>query len=1101
MPRTRATQPRRKPSTSARAFLFSDLRDYTSYVEAKGDAAAARLLREYRTLVRREVARHDGGEVKTEGDSFYVVFHSASSALECAVSILRAADAQNGRDPASPLRIGVGLHAGETVEYDDQFVGSAVNIASRLAGKAGAMELLISDTLRGIVRTSQSLPMTERGALELKGVAERIRAWNVDWREPQPARVMATPPAASEPAAPGPLATTGQVLCPIVVGRVAEAAKLGETLAAAVAGRGQTIVLGGEAGVGKTKFVREAQTRAAASGVRTLLGLTRQSDGALPYAPFISAIRSGLHGLERDELGRVLQRSAPDLAELFPELGRMERAAASTGLERHRLTVAFQHLFRAFARETPVLLVLEDLHWADETSLELLQHLARELRDARVLILATYRSDEMHRRHPFLRALAELQRERLVTDIALKRLTPEETGELMRAAFAATDPTVTVSTEFRDAIYARSEGNPFFTEELLKALVDSGGVFWREGDGWARKPIAELEIPGTIREAVRARVERLSELARETLSTASVIGQRFSFEVLREARHVEERALEGEIREFIEQQLVSEASGRDDEYAFRHALTREVVYDDLLVRERRRLHRAVADALAAAGDTEPAILAHHLLAAGEQQRAVPVLVEAGDRAFRTGAPREAVAHYARAAEIGTTDELLAGIVERQADAYLAFDTTLSIKSAQEASALYREAGDRRGLSRVLRLEGRGLFYEGKAEAAEQRTQEAIDVLEGEVCVELARAVAQLAGLLMARTAISEAIPIADRAIEMGERLNDPWTLANALITRGSSMRGSAATPFLRRGLDVALQNGLHETAGRGYNNSVILLLQSAAPWQERAEVIKSGLEYERRHGHEQAIAAYLLSTRLVTEFGQGDWDAALATAGEMHVGSNVHRWAIRTRADVASAREGAAAALPIYRELIETQRQDPAERLLNHADLAEALAAAGRTDEAREQLSALETLASRFVAGASMHDTPRSRLAGPGLVPMLTVAARLDEPHWIDLAEQELREDVALVPGQRLYVAAARAILARDATAAAAALEAAYPLWAHVGFTAYGHGFALDLAKIAVERGVALGSAWDPILESCRAFAEKAGARSWLADLSGLQAR
>ena len=179
MPRARATPIRRKPSTAARAFLFSDLRDYTSYVEAKGDAAAARLLREYRTLVRREVARHDGAEVKTEGDSFYVVFQSASSALDCAVSILRAADLRNERDPSMPLRIGVGLHAGETVEYDDQFVGSAVNIASRLTGKAQAMELLISDTLRGLVRTSQSLGMTDRGPLELKGVAEPIRAWSV----------------------------------------------------------------------------------------------------------------------------------------------------------------------------------------------------------------------------------------------------------------------------------------------------------------------------------------------------------------------------------------------------------------------------------------------------------------------------------------------------------------------------------------------------------------------------------------------------------------------------------------------------------------------------------------------------------------------------------------------------------------------------------------------------------------------------------------------------------------------------------------------------------------------------------------------------------
>src|SRR5512135_1022486 len=118
-PRPRATPARRRSTAATRAFLFSDLRDYTSFVEAKGDAAAARLLREYRTVVRREVGRHEGAEVKTEGDSFYVVFDSPSAALECAVDILRAANA-SATDPTAPLRIGVGLHAGETVEYDDQ---------------------------------------------------------------------------------------------------------------------------------------------------------------------------------------------------------------------------------------------------------------------------------------------------------------------------------------------------------------------------------------------------------------------------------------------------------------------------------------------------------------------------------------------------------------------------------------------------------------------------------------------------------------------------------------------------------------------------------------------------------------------------------------------------------------------------------------------------------------------------------------------------------------------------------------------------------------------------------------------------------------------
>ena len=336
--------------------------------------------------------------------------------------------------------------------------------------------------------------------------------------------------------------------------------------------------------------------------------------------------------------------------------------------------------------------------------------------------------------------------------------------------------------------------------------------------GWQRKPIDQLEIPGSIREAVRARVERLGDDARQTIAAASVIGQRFAFEVLRAMRAIDDAALEAHIRQLIDEQLASEVAGGRDEYAFRHALTREVVYDDLLVRERKRLHRGAADALATMRDTAPSLVAHHLLAAGEQERALPALIDAADRAMRADAPREAAAHYARVVEIGLPDADLSAIVEKQAEAYLSFDTALSIKSAQEALALYTQLGDRRGRSRMLRLEGRGHFYESRQDIAESRTREAIDVLDGEECVELARAVAGLAGVLLARTAMSEAIPVAERAIEMGERLHDPWTLANALITRGSAVRGQPGLPFLRRGLEVARQNGIHEAAQRRTTN-------------------------------------------------------------------------------------------------------------------------------------------------------------------------------------------------------------------------------------------------------------------------------------------
>ncbi|HUG55447.1 MAG TPA: AAA family ATPase, partial [Candidatus Limnocylindrales bacterium] len=361
-----ATKP---PATAMRAFLFSDLRGYTAFVESHGDAAAAGLLKEYRGLVRREVAKHKGAEVKTEGDSFYVVFTSPSAALDCAVAILRKVEARNAKEPGHPLRVGLGLHAGETVEFDDQFVGSAVNVAARLTAKAEAGELIVSDTCRGLVRTATSHAMTEQGALRLKGVSERIRAWKVEWREdvppaapeaPAQPSALLSPSAPAGPAGPAP----GQLVSPVMIGREAEAARLVEMLALAAGGRGQTVLLAGEAGVGKSAIVRAAQEAASARGFRLLYGATMESDGGLPYAPFVAAVRSGFRGLDRDRLGRVLAQTAPDLAQLFPELGRDAREPSSA--EQLRLSVAFHGLFTAFAREAPVLLVVEDLHWADE---------------------------------------------------------------------------------------------------------------------------------------------------------------------------------------------------------------------------------------------------------------------------------------------------------------------------------------------------------------------------------------------------------------------------------------------------------------------------------------------------------------------------------------------------------------------------------------------------------------------------------------------------------------------------------------------------------------------------------------------------------------
>jgi|SRR6266850_1813077 len=183
MPAPKIAKPSKPRSpTVTKAFLFSDLRSYTAFVERVGDEAAAGLLRAYRDLLRAEIARYRGAEIKTEGDSFYVVFEAASLAVLCAVAIQRRVATHNESHEDERLAVGVGVHAGETIAFDHQYVGSAVNIASRLASRAEAGEILISDTLRGLIRTGLQVGLTDRGALELKGMSEQVRAWSVEWK-------------------------------------------------------------------------------------------------------------------------------------------------------------------------------------------------------------------------------------------------------------------------------------------------------------------------------------------------------------------------------------------------------------------------------------------------------------------------------------------------------------------------------------------------------------------------------------------------------------------------------------------------------------------------------------------------------------------------------------------------------------------------------------------------------------------------------------------------------------------------------------------------------------------------------------------------------
>jgi DNA-binding CsgD family transcriptional regulator len=429
------------------------------------------------------------------------------------------------------------------------------------------------------------------------------------------------------------------VVSPTLIGRAEPLAALTHRLEAAARGQGQLILISGEAGIGKTRLVSETLARAARLGFTTLRGQCLEADRALPFGPFVDLLRGGLGPAQRARLAAL-----PALALLLPELA----PGPPPPTDKHGLFYALERFLFGLAEPAPLALLIEDLHWSDDASLEALLQLAHRLGPQPVLCVLTYRAEEVG---PALgRFLVALNRARLAAELNLDPLTPAEVDALLRAVFDQARP---VSGDFLDALYALTEGNPFFIEEVLKSLLAAGGIFLREGR-WDRKPLQELRIPRSLDLAVQHRLDNLAPGARQVAALAAVAGRRFGFDLLEALTDMDEPTLLAHLKELAAAQLIVEESA--DAYAFRHALTREAVYATVLRRERQRHHRAIAQTLEHLHpgqlDFYAADLARHYELAGEWEPVRVYARRAGDRARAMHAPREAVEQYARAALAG-----------------------------------------------------------------------------------------------------------------------------------------------------------------------------------------------------------------------------------------------------------------------------------------------------------------------------------------------------------------------------------------------------------------------------------------------------------------
>ena len=472
-----------------------------------------------------------------------------------------------------------------------------------------------------------------------------------------------------------------RVSSPVFVGRAEELAALDAALARAAGGEPAVVLVAGESGVGKSRLLAEFATRASAAGGRVLTGeCIELVEGELPYAPIVRMLRS----LDPEELSELAGTGRAELSPLIPEAVEATDPRPDEQFAQGRMFDLLLSLFGRLGERGPLVLVIEDLHWGDRSTRDFLAFLVRALRSERLLLVATYRSDELHRKHPLRPLLAEFDRVGRAERVELKRFSRLELVAQL-AGILEEQP----EGGLTDALFARSEGNPFFAEELLAA----GG---RDGS-----------LPETLRDALMVRVEALSEPSQEMLRLAAAAGRSVTHRLLAEVAERDELELQRALREAVANHvLVQEGSG--ETYAFRHALICEAINDDLLPGERSAVHLKLAQALAGDGSLSAdavgpaAELAYHWQQAHDLPRALKASVEAGIQAERMRAPAEAAHQFENAlglwervddpeALTGTTlVELLRRAAER---AHLAGAPSRALALARRALELTDPAGD------------------------------------------------------------------------------------------------------------------------------------------------------------------------------------------------------------------------------------------------------------------------------------------------------------------------------------------------------------------------------------------------------------------------
>jgi len=700
--------------------LFSDVKGSTPMAEQLDPEEVLEVMDGAFDVLIEPITRYEGTLARLAGDGILAFFGApiaheddAERGCRAALDIIERAQRYAARleeeRGIAGFDVRVGIHTGLVVvgevgsdlRVEYTAMGDAVNLASRMEAAAEPGTILITgDTHRLIAPLFETQPL---GPIEVRGKADPVSVY----------RVLAPRAVAGKPRGIAGLESP-------LVGRDAEFRALRETLKRLQAGVGGIVTLVGEAGIGKSRLVAELRKEADPLSIRWREGRCLSYGSSIAYLLWLDALRSVLQVsvedppiVVRDALQELVHTRCPDrFDDVYPYLAHLsflpldaEHETLLHNLEGEALKRNTFHAVRTLiecsAHQQPLVIVCEDLSWADPTSIELLEHLLPLTDTASLLIICVFRPHPEHGSWHIREAAARLYRHRH-TDLWLDPLSGGESRTLVANLLGVE----ALPQALRGRILSHAEGNPFYVEEILRSLIDSEAITQDEATGrWrAAREVEGIAIPDTLQGVLMARIDRLQEETRRVLQLAAVIGRIFLYRVL-EAIAEEERELDGHLLTLQREQIIRERSRMPElEYIFKHQLTREVAYSGLLRRERQLFHRRVAEALerlfADRIEERVDLLAYHWEQAEEREKAVGYLAQAGDRALGLHANEEAMDYYQKALDLAEGSDAYDAILARRAK------TLLDLFQGREAAEDYEELLDnaRRSSDQVQQIE-------------------------------------------------------------------------------------------------------------------------------------------------------------------------------------------------------------------------------------------------------------------------------------------------------------------------------------------------------------------------------------------------------------